>query len=163
MSNVIRTTSLQLAAGAVMMLFVGMAQAQYVWLDADGKKQMSDRAPPASVPLKNILKSPRPMSPQASDTTAQPAVAAVAKSAPTLADREADYRKRKEIAAKAETEAATKASDQQACANAREYQSRLSTGRRLRAQNKDGQYVVVDDAERARENETNAKVLAQCQ
>ena len=50
---------LQLAALlASLWLSMASAHAQYVWVDEKGLKQYSDRAPPASVPLKRILKAP---------------------------------------------------------------------------------------------------------
>ena len=35
-----------------------LAQAQWQWIDKDGRKVFSDRAPPSDIPDKNILKQP---------------------------------------------------------------------------------------------------------
>jgi hypothetical protein len=35
------------------------AVAQYQWIDKDGRRVFSDRAPPADIPVKNILSQPR--------------------------------------------------------------------------------------------------------
>ena len=35
------------------------AQAQYQWVDKDGRRVFSDRPPPADIPAKNVLTQPR--------------------------------------------------------------------------------------------------------
>jgi hypothetical protein len=40
------------------------ATAQWVWLDKDGSKVFSDRAPSGSIPEKNILKRPNQVQPE---------------------------------------------------------------------------------------------------
>jgi hypothetical protein len=76
------------------------ALAQYMWLDEKGVKQLSDRPPPPSVPDKRILKAPgkptfNPNAPAEDDGAPAADAAAQPKAAPTLAERNADYNKRR--------------------------------------------------------------------
>jgi hypothetical protein len=86
----------RLAPLALALFFcAGLAQAQYVWIAPNGTRQYSDQPPPPDTPASKILKSPGRAAVQidtapAAQATAEPA----AKKAPTLAEREADYRKR---------------------------------------------------------------------
>lgn len=157
-------TSLKLLAGAALLFVFGAAQAQYVWIDGKGVKQFSDRAPPATVPLDKILKSPRPMKNMADEIeTAAPA----AKPAPkaegaSVADREADYRKRMMAKAAQDKETAEKASIASqraaACNAARAAQAQLAEGRRIRAA--DGSFL--DDGARAEQNNRASAILQDC-
>lgn len=156
-------TTLKCVAGAALLLMATAAQAQYVWIDAKGSKQFSDRAPPASVPLDKILKSPRPLVNPADPAQAP---AAAAKPAPEadngVAAREADYRKRKADQAEKEKEAAAKAAGaaqrNARCNQARAAQAQLANGGRVR--NPDGSYL--DDAQRAQMNERASAMLQEC-
>ena len=95
MVNLIGKRTLQLLAGGALMLFASVSYAQYVWVDANGTKQFSDRPPPPGIPAKNILKQPggtaaRDAAPAPSES-APVAAGADDKTPPSLADREADY------------------------------------------------------------------------
>lgn len=168
MNNTLRARLL--AAGALL-AFATLAQAQYMWIDEKGLKQFSDRAPPASVPLKNILKAPRGA---ASAATLEAEAAAAAstpeaakpKAAPTMADRNADYRKR----AKESTEREQKETDEQLaradqadnCERARSAKQSMESGARIGTQDNNGERGFMTDEQRAVETRKIDKVLAAC-
>jgi hypothetical protein len=144
------------------MLFAGTAHAQYAWLDAKGVRQYSDQPPPVDTPASKILKTPRGMAVAATTPPADATAAAPTKAAPTLADREADYRKRHAAAEDAQKKAATASQNADArranCAAAAKNKEQLDTGRRLRS----AQNVVLTEADKARQQAENAKVLQDC-
>src|SRR5437763_5056820 len=79
------------------------AHAQYSWLDANGTRVFSDRPPPPGIPPSRILKAPRrpDAAPVDAVTGVTPSTApapaptpADKPKPPTLAEREAEYRKR---------------------------------------------------------------------
>lgn len=161
--NVLRLATLAL------LLASSVAQAQFVWVDEKGSKQFSDLPPPPGTPAKNILKAPgMPRAGDSVGTAPAPIAAASASStAPaSLADREADYRKR--TSAKAEQdkklaeEARIKAHNAQACAVARDTAAQLATGKRVTMTDKSGERVFVNDAQRAQQGAHAAKVLNAC-
>lgn len=154
-------TTLKCVAGAALLWMASVAQAQYVWIDAKGIKQISDSAPPASVPLDKILKSPRSMG-NPDSAAAVPAAASAAKAETSIAEREADYRKRMADKAVKDKDAAEKAAiatqRSAACSAARAAQAQLADGRRIR--NADGSFV--DDAQRAQQNARASAILQDC-
>jgi hypothetical protein len=149
-----------------------------MWIDERGYKQFSDRAPPVSVPLKNILKAPRGAASAASVATAptetdaavpgdageaaKPKLAA----APTVADRNADYRKR----AKENLEREQKEKDEQLakadrfdnCERARSAKQSIDSGARIGIQDKNGERGFMSDEERVVESKKIDRVLAGC-
>jgi type IV secretory pathway VirB10-like protein len=153
-----------LAAGALM-AFAALAQAQYMWIDEKGLKQFSDRAPPPSIPLKNILKAPHGMPEQPSAAAPAPA-AARPNAAPSLADREADYRKRakekEEQAQKEQAAEANKAAQADNCERARAAKRAIDSGVRIGTQDKNGERGYMTDEQRAAESQRANKVLAGC-
>ncbi len=142
--------------------------AQWAWVDKDGRKVFSDRAPPAGVPDKSIYKRPGraavPMPQDASGNSA--AVDPVARaSTPALpgtlnakvagVDKELAERKKKEEQAqnalrKTEEERVSKAKADN-CLRARQAQQGLESGIRLSRINSQGEREVMDDAARAAE------------
>ena len=155
-----------LAAGALM-AFASLAQAQYMWIDEKGLKQFSDRAPPPSIPLKNILKAPAGVPSAATMPADQPADAPTTQAAtPSLADRNADYRKRtKEKEEREQKEQAAdenKAAKAQNCERARSAKYSLESGRRVSTYDKNGERSFMTDEQRAAEAATADKVLAAC-
>ena len=166
-----------LAAGALLALST-LAQAQYMWLDEKGLKQFSDRAPPASVPLKNILKAPRgvasaamglataPAETMASDGGDAPANAKPKQAAPTVAERNADYRKRardkRESEQKENDERIAKAGQFENCERARSAQQSMESGARIGIRDKSGERGFMTDEQRVVESTMIAKVLAGC-
>ena len=155
--------SLQLLAGTALMLAASLAQAQYVWVDDKGIKQYSDRAPPGSTPVKNILKSPSPIKDPVVELDPLLATKPSVKAPASLAEREADYRKRSEEKAKADKEAAAVAAHlaqrQALCNAARASQTQLATGRRLRGP--DGAFM--DNNQRAAQEARANNILSECQ
>lgn len=135
------------------------AAAQYVWIDAKGSKQFSDRPPPSSVPANNILK--QPSAPFQTDA-ATPAPTG----APTLAEREADYRQRAQHKAERDSKAAeaarTQATRRRHCAQARAYLIQLTSGERIGALGTGGERRVMDEAERAQQLAATRRLLAGC-
>ena len=160
--------SKRLAVATALALLAGLAQAQYVWVDEHGRKQLSDRPPPTSVPAKNILKQPGGV-PQVQD--AEPAAAASpsssAASGPlSLADRDADYKKRQlekaDKDAKAADEAKQKLAKRKNCEIARAYMSQLASGERIGVVGNNGERAFMNDAERTRRTAETNRVLNDC-
>ncbi|HXE22536.1 MAG TPA: DUF4124 domain-containing protein [Rhodoferax sp.] len=137
-------------------LLSASAMAQWQWVDKDGHKVFSDRAPPADIPQKNIL-----MQPAAGALPASPP--AVAANAPALApkvngkDKELDEKKKQadEAAAakkKAEEEKVARAKADN-CTRARQEKTTLDSGVRIATTNAAGEREVMDDAARAAETQ----------
>ncbi|MBY0240804.1 MAG: DUF4124 domain-containing protein [Burkholderiaceae bacterium] len=152
---------------------LAQAQAPYIWLDDKGMKQLSDQPPPPSVPLNRILRQPRhvqaaPVPGAADEAAATPPAPPddKAKRPSTLAERNADFNKRKADAADASQKAAQEAARQSAaaanCDNARSNQMALDSGIRMSAFDKDGQRSFLTDAQRAERSKQNQAVLAGC-
>jgi Domain of unknown function (DUF4124) len=99
-------TALPFLIASLGLVFCASALAQYVWLDASGRKVFSDQPPPASVPAKRVLKDPgKPSSSSSSTTSAASANDSATKSG------EDDPTDPKTQAKAAAAEAANKASD----------------------------------------------------
>jgi hypothetical protein len=166
--------SLRLLLAGALLACSAQALAQYMWIDDKGVKQLSDRPPPASVPAKRILKAPgKPLfnpnaPPEASEADAGATTPATpeAKAPPTLAERNADFNKRKAEAAaaakKSAEESARKADIAANCEAARNNQRSLDQGIRMSGYDKDGQRIVLGDTERAEMARNTQKVLANC-
>ncbi|MBA5607439.1 DUF4124 domain-containing protein [Duganella sp. FT3S] len=163
-------TTLRVALAAALLAISTQALAQYLWIDEKGIKQLSDRPPPPNIPEKNILKAPgkplfNPNAP-APDEQAADAAEPKAKAPPTLGERNADFNKRRTEAAQAARKSAEetrrKAAEQANCEAARNNQRALDEGVRMTTYDKDGQRVVMGDAERAEAARKNQQVLANC-
>lgn len=168
MVNLIGKRTLQLLAGGALMLFASVSYAQYVWVDANGTKQFSDRPPPPGIPAKNIIKQPGGSSARTDAATAPgtPAPPVAEDKAPlSLAEREAEYRKRakaKEEEDKKTSQAnAAKATNKAACEGARTYKRTLEQGLRVTTTDKNGERSVLDDAQRAAEMARANKTIAE--
>ncbi|MYN28429.1 DUF4124 domain-containing protein [Duganella levis] len=144
-----------------------LAVAQYIWVDDKGVKQLSDRPPPPNIPEKRILKAPgkplfNPYAPAEAEPAARPATA----SAPTLAERNDDFNKRKqasaEAAQRAAAEARNKAEQAANCDAARKNQQAIDQGVRLSSFDKNGERSYMDDAQREELRKNTQKVLAEC-
>lgn len=172
MSSPLRPTLSRLAA---LLLFccAGLAQAQFVWIAPNGTRVYSDQPPPPGTPSSKIVKAPgrpapaqvTPGAPNAPDA-APPADAAAPNGPPTLAEREADYRKRAkardESALKSQEEARIKAARAEQCEQLRKSQRMYQSGMRIADIGPDGQRRFLNDAERAAAAERNAKQLGEC-
>jgi hypothetical protein len=143
------------------------ASAQWQWMDKDGRKVYSDRAPPPDILEKNIMKRPggRIISAAPAETSANgsfPALAAASAptgsaSAPKITgiDKElADKKKKAEEAElakrKAEEERITKARVEN-CARAKQAKATLDSGVRVARMNDKGEREVMEDGARATE------------
>lgn len=164
-----RNSSRARLLGAVLLLACGLAHAQFAWIDAKGIKHYSDRPPPPDTPPGKILKSPGKhadliATPDAAE--AKPADAAANPKQPTLADREADFRKRAQDKAKEDKKSAEDAQRLQAqrnnCEQAQRYKNSLESGMRIAETAGDGTQQWMSDAERARRLADTNNVLASC-
>lgn len=162
------------------------AAAQWQWIDAQGQKVFSDRAPPADIPAKNILRQPTGTAPPAAAPAAAPAAstgtpaAAAAPGAPTApgapaakddkaagTDKALEEQKRKaeaQEAAKAKAEQARIAKERQEnCARARQSKTVLNSGQLLANTNPQGERGFMDEATRAAEiKRADAVIAANC-
>lgn len=153
---------------AALLLFccAGAAQAQFVWIAPNGTRVYSDQPPPPGTPASRILKAPGRAAP-AQDTPDAPATAdAVHPKAPTLAEREADYRKRakarEELEGKTESEAKRAAAHAEYCEGVRKNQRLYQSGVRIAEVGPDGQKRYLSDAERAAANERATQQANAC-
>ncbi|WP_029524834.1 DUF4124 domain-containing protein [Polaromonas glacialis] len=152
-----RTVVLALAGSALTI----PAQAQWQWMDKDGRKVFSDRPPPPDIPQKSILKEPgfKVVSPPTTGAAGTPAPAASAPAAkasmPKLSGRDAELEARKKQAdaleetkkqAEAEKLASAKADN---CERAKKGQATLKSGVRIALTNAKGEREFMDDAARS--------------
>jgi hypothetical protein len=157
---------------ALLVCTASLAQAQWKWRDAQGHVQYSDRAPPASVPDKDVLQRPPgqrsplvllPMgtanpavtSPQAASSTA--ASASDAASQPggrrKLADADEAKRRADEAQQRVRNEEAQNKMHTENCQAAREQIKLIQDGVRLARVNAQGEREILDDSARNRELE----------
>jgi hypothetical protein len=159
-----KTLRARLLAAGALLASVTLAQAQYMWIDEKGLKQFSDRAPPASIPLKHILKAPRGAA--SAQTAPAETVVATPQAAPSVADRNADYRKRAKESAEREQkekdEQSARADQADNCERARSTKRTIASGVRIGTQDNNGERGVMTDAQRALEARKADKVLAAC-
>lgn len=162
-----------LAAGVCALLLTALpAQAQWKWRDANGRVQISDLAPPPSVPEKDILQRPRgaqsapavsaaPAAPAASAASAAPAAAAKPKGP---LDAEIEKRRKAEEqdkAAKARAEEERRSAQRaDNCNRAREMVTTLESGQRIARVNAKGEREFLDDGQRAAEVRRAREVMA---
>ncbi len=146
-----------------------MAQAKYVWVDAQGVKQFSDTPPPGDIPEKNIIKSPRrsaPATPARDAAAAGDSASADAPKQPTTAEMEADYKKRKAEQAEKDKKAADDARQKQAkaenCEIAKRNLAQLNSGMRMQTTDKDGQRAFLTDDQRAQETARAQQTVNDC-
>ncbi len=146
---------------------VPLSMAQYIWIDDKGVKQLSDRPPPPNVPDKRILKTPgKPLFNPYASTEPEAAAVPSSRPAPTLAERNDDYLKRKtdaaETAQRAADEAKRKADQAARCDAARKNQQALDQGVRLSTFDKNGERSFMDEGQRADLRKNTQLVLAEC-
>jgi hypothetical protein len=145
------------------------AFAEYVWLDNTGVKQYSDMPPPSSVPPERILKQPGgiPHPADSHSTAAQMDTPETAKKAPpTIAEQNAEFRKRRaereEQEKKAAEQARIAADKAKNCERARVYHSTLASGQRVVTTGQDGERSYLSDDQRARELRDVTDMLKDC-
>ena len=141
----------------------GAALAQaYKWRDEKGGVVFSDTPPPPNIPRANILQAPRGKMPAAAPApgaavTASPAVnAAAAPAGPkTVAEREADFKKRQLADQKKTKEDGAKSEQEQqrqtACESQRQNLAALESGQRIVRTDSKGERYFVEDEQRAKD------------
>ena len=157
------------------------AHAQYQWVDKDGRRVFSDRAPPADVPAKNVLSQPRggqavvrgtPAAPAASasatgEAPASGAARPLAAASATGVDKALQEKKKQAEQAEAEKKKAEDAKVAAAradnCKRAMNAKANLDSGMRMARTNDKGEREVLDDAQRADElKRVNAIIASEC-
>ena len=156
----------------LLVTFGAGASAQWQWLDKDGRKVFSDRAPGGDIPEKNILKRPggtvakpnAPVAPaaEAPNTPAAPAPA-LAASKPS-GDKALEAKKKQAADAeaakrKAEEERVTKAKIEN-CARAKQAKASFDSGVRISRTNAAGEREFLDDDTRAVEQKRIQGIIA---
>jgi hypothetical protein len=150
----------------VLVLTGTSALAQWQWLDKDGRKVFSDRAPPPEVTDKNIVKRPgnnakAPAPADAAETTAgaesgaEPATSVSGASKTSGLDKDIEAKKKQLADAdaaklKAEQDKVVKAKIEN-CARAKQAKTTFDAGVRLSKTNAAGEREILDDAGRASE------------
>ena len=153
------------------------ASAQWQWLDQNGKKVYSDKAPPPDVPEKNILRSPGVSSSRPTFTPVNPAVAGdaadsaseaaeakpPAPKAPSGVDKELEEKAKKaeeaEKAKKAEEARKLAASKAENCRRARQGKATFDSGIRVARVNAQGEREIMDDKMREDEQRRLQSVI----
>ena len=146
-------------------LLCASVQAQWQWLDKDGHKVFSDRAPPPDIPAKNILRQPSGTSRTVLPAAAPGAAASTAgattspdAAGPKISGIDKDLTERKK---QAEAELAAKARAEQErqqkvksenCERAKANKAVMDSGVRVSQTNAKGEREILDDAGRAAEN-----------
>ncbi|MFM8610089.1 MAG: DUF4124 domain-containing protein [Burkholderiaceae bacterium] len=166
------------------------AHAQWMWLDAQGQRVYSDRAPPPDIPLRNVLRQPsaraKPANaaptPNDAGTTAQtPAAAATGGTAtaplpataasapgrdPTLEARKREQdrieaeRKKAEDERRKAEEARAAATRADNCARVRQSMAVLQSGQRMRVPLANGEMGFMSDDQRGAEMQRLQQLLA---
>jgi hypothetical protein len=156
-------------ASAILACGCSGALAQHVWLNDKGIKQYSDMPPPPGTPASRVLQSPgsRAAAPAPPAAPAAPAAStAVPAAAPSVAERNAAFEKRRIEQAEQETKAGEQArlaaDNARNCEQARAYQRTLASGERIAKLDKNGERAYLSDQDRAQEMATAQRVLAQC-
>jgi hypothetical protein len=155
--------------GSALLLCASLSHAQYAWIDAKGQRHYSDLPPPPSTPAAKILKSPRPQP----ILVAQPQSPAPAigdeqkpKGPPTLAERDADFKKRASEQAQRERNAAEdakrKAEIAENCGVARRAKAQMESGVRVVTADASGATSIMTDEQRAQQLARANKILAEC-
>ncbi|MBS3018654.1 hypothetical protein DJFAAGMI_01386 [Comamonas sp. PE63] len=137
------------------------AIAQWQWIDGQGRKVFSDRAPPADIPAKNILRTPGGAKPAA------PVAVPEASAAPSVdkgVDKGLEEQKRKQQeqeSAKAQADKLQKEKQRQDnCNRAKQARATLASGRMLSHVNANGERGFMDEATRDAEIKRADAVIA---
>lgn len=149
------------------------AQAQWQWVEKDGRKVYSDRPPPSDVLEKNILKRPGGVKAAqsaavagAADPAPATAASAPAGNLPKLSTVDKELEEKKKKAADAET-AKRKADEEHVakaksdnCSRAKQAKATLDSGVRIARTNAKGEREVMEDPARAEEAKRIQGVIA---
>jgi type IV secretory pathway VirB10-like protein len=164
-----------LTVAALSVLCTSPAYAQFIWVDEKGVRQYSDMPPPPSIPKKRILKEPGSPSPSLSAAPTEPAAEGTQPTAAakdkdkgpmTIAEKNADFQKRRaeqaEKEKKAAEEAQRAADKARNCDQARAYHRALQSGDRIARTDKNGERYFLSDEQRAKETQDAKRVLDGC-
>lgn len=168
-------------------VFSVSAMAQYMWLDASGRKVFSDQPPPANIPVKRILQQPGKAAMSAPESNAEEKPAAEAdadgakaatKAKPVAADAQKNTSKDKDKDKDKDLEAAKKKIDDEAaakkkaeqdkidaakadnCIRAKQAKATFDSGVRLSHTNAKGERGIMDDATRMVESKRVDGIIA---
>lgn len=153
-----KRTSLAATVGALgLLLICGNVAAQlYHYKDASGHMVYSDTPPPPGTPAANILKAPKmtqPPPPSADAKGTDPKDKDKKTGPKSVAEQEADYKKRKAAEDKKAQEDAAKAADEQQrvarCAALQANLAALQSGQRMKKFDGQGNQSFIDDDQRA--------------
>lgn len=142
--------------------------AQWVWVDKDGRKVLSDQSPPNDVPAKNILRQPGGKKGQdfvpAPAAAAEPAKPVLATAKTGGKEKELEARKTAADAAEAEklkgqNEERMKARAEN-CDRAKRSKATYDSGVRVARNNAKGEREFIDDATRAAETKRLEAIIA---
>lgn len=140
--------------------------AQYIWLDEKGVKQYSDMPPPSSVPSSRILKQPGGARAPSALEQKEAENVALPKATPTLAEQNAEFKKRRMEQAEKEKKAVeqTKLAADKAknCDRARDYLRILEAGERIFHTDKSGERTFLTDEQRAVDMRDARRMLEEC-
>jgi hypothetical protein len=153
-----------------------VAIAQYMWVDEKGVKQFSDRPPPSSVPAGRILKQPggaahsvAPANEKTERTDNSSSVSSTPakdKAPMTVAEKNADFQKRRAEQAdkekKADEQAHAAAEKTKNCERAESYKRELESGERVVRTDRNGERIHISDAQRATEMNDTRRLLQDC-
>jgi hypothetical protein len=160
-----------------------MAVAQWQWLDKDGRKVFSDRAPPADIPADKILKQPSgsrapaaasaepaaaaASAPRAATASAAAAQASASAPKPTGKDKDLEARKKQMEADEASKKKAEQdklaAARAENCKRAKADKAQYDSGVRIARINDKGEREVLEDKQREAESKrADAAVAREC-
>lgn len=138
-------------------LWAGTASAQWQWLDKDGRKVFSDRAPPADVPDKNILKRPGNRGTGAAPAPTAAPAPAEAPAPQTGVDKSLQEKRKQAEDAEA---AKRKAEDErnariraENCSRAQQAKAGVDSGSRIARINEKGEREFLDESGLAAESQ----------
>jgi len=154
----------RLALATALIACTSLAQAQWMWVNDKGVKQFSDQPPPPGTPPNRILKAPRGSTAAAElrkEVAAAPADGEeapateekVAPAKPTLAERNAEFKKRQQETAtktaKAEEQTKLDAEKKKYCSEAKSNIGMLESGVRVSEMGPNGERSYMSDEARA--------------
>jgi len=167
----------RLALATALIACTSLAQAQWMWVNDKGVKQFSDQPPPPGTPANRILKAPRgvAVADLHKDAAATPANGdeapagdeKVAPVKPSLAERNADFKKRQQETAaktaKAEEQAKLDAEKKKYCSEAKSNIGMLESGVRVSEMGPNGERNFMSDEARAQKiKEQRESVNSMC-
>ena len=145
-------------------VFSATAFAQWQWVDKDGKKVFSDRAPPAEIAEKDILKRPpgsRPALPSTATSAAPAASAALPKISgvdPALEEKKKQAEAADAAKKKQEAEQLV-AARKENCNRARQAKATFDSGVRITRTDAQGEREFLDDNARAAETKRLQEII----